>query len=162
MRLDELIDKLDEMVDKAWNLPLSGGKCVIDAEKVREIVDDIRLNMPREIPQAKAIVADRMEIVKNAKLEADEIIKNAEAKAKSMVAHDEIVLKAQNKANAILDDAQSKAKEMKKGAADFSDRLLLESQEQICEALNEIKQARQALKAPSKLQNQNDNKRRPM
>ncbi|HEX2937675.1 MAG TPA: ATPase [Ruminiclostridium sp.] len=151
MRMDELLDKLDDMVDKAWGLPLSGGRCVLDAEKVREIIDDMRLNMPKEIPQAKAIVADRMEIIKNAKLEAEEIIKNAENKAKAMVSNDEIVRQAQEKANALLSDAQTKSKEMKKAAADFSDHLLLQSQERIVEALNEIKQARQALKTPQKI-----------
>lgn len=151
MRIDELLDELDDMLDKAWWLPLSGGRCVIDAERVREIIDDLRLNMPKEIPQAKAIVADRMEIIKNAKLEAEEIIKNAEAKAKLLVSNDEIVKAAQEKANAILNEAQAKSKEMKKAAADFSDRLLLQTQEKVYEALNEIKEARQAIKSPTKL-----------
>ncbi len=39
-------------------LPLSGGKCMVDAERLRNIVDDIRGNMPSEVRQAKAIVAD--------------------------------------------------------------------------------------------------------
>lgn len=151
MRLDEILDKLDDMVDKAWSLPLSGGRCVLDAEKVREIIDDLRLNMPKEIPQAKAIVADRAEIIRNAKLEAEEIIKTAQAKANAMISTDEIVRQAQEKADAILNDAQQKSKEMRKAAVDFSDHLLLQTQEKICDALNEIKQARQALKAPAKL-----------
>ena len=49
MNIDEILDMLDELLDRAWNLPLSGGRCVIDAEKVREMVDDIRLNLPDEI-----------------------------------------------------------------------------------------------------------------
>lgn len=53
MNIDEVLDMLDELLDRAWNLPLSGGRCVIDAEKVREMVDDIRLNLPDEIKQAK-------------------------------------------------------------------------------------------------------------
>ena len=54
MNIEEILDMLDELLDRAWNLPLSGGRCVIDAEKVREMVDDIRLNLPDEIKQAKA------------------------------------------------------------------------------------------------------------
>lgn len=151
MGTDELLDKLDDLVDKAWGLPLSGGRCVVDAERVREIIDDLRLNIPKEIPQAKAIVADRTEILKNAKLEAGEIIKKAQDKAAMYVAEDEITKQAQEKANAILKEAQQMAKEMKKGAADFSDRLLIESEESISKALIEIKQARAALKAPAKI-----------
>lgn len=151
MRIDELLDKLDDMVDKAWGLPLSGGRCVLDADKVREIIDDLRLNMPKEIPQARAIVADRIEIIKNAKAEAEEIVKNAEEKARAMVSEDDIVRQAQEKANAILKDAQQKSKEMKRAAVDFSDHLLIKSEESMGTALNEIKAARQALKSPSKL-----------
>jgi hypothetical protein len=151
MRTDELLDKLDDMVDKAWGLPLSGGRCVLDAEKVREIIDDLRLNMPKEIPQARAIVADRVEIIKNAKAEANEIIKKAEEKAHVMVSEDEIVRQSQEAANAIMKDAQQKSRDMKKAAADFTDHLLIESEESIGTALNEIRQARQALKTPSKI-----------
>lgn len=151
MRTDELLDKLDDMVDKAWGLPLSGGRCVLDAEKVREIIDDLRLNMPKEIPQAKAIVADRAEIIKNAKAEADEIVKKAEEKARVMVSEDEIVKQAQERANTMLQDAQQKSKEMKKAAMEFSDHLLMQMEDSIGNALNDIRQARQALKAPSKI-----------
>lgn len=151
MRIDELLDKLDDMVDKAWGLPLSGGRCVVDVEKVREIIDDLRLNLPKEIPQAKAIVADRVEIIKNAKAEAENIIKSAEEKAHALVTQDAIVKSAQEKSNAILTDAKQKSKEMKKAAADFSDNLLRQSEEKITESLNEIKRARQALKAPTKI-----------
>lgn len=151
MRIDELLDKLDDMVDKAWGLPLSGGRCVLEVEKVREIIDDLRLNLPKEIPQAKAIVADRVEIIKNAKAEAEDLVKSAEEKARALVTQDAIVKSAQEKANAILTDAQQKSKEMKKAAADFSDNLLKQSEEKITESLNEIKRARQALKTPTKI-----------
>ena len=154
MKIDELLNKLDDMVDKAWGLPLSGGRCVLDADKVREIIDDLRLNMPKEIPQAKAIVADRMEIIKNAKAEADDIVKKAEDRAQVMTSENEIVRRAQEKANAILNDSQQKSKEMKKAAADFTDQLLLKSEEGMLSAVSEIKKARQVLKSPSKLKRQ--------
>ena len=151
MLTDELLDKLDDMLDKSWGLPLSGGRCVLYADKVREIIDDLRLNMPKEIPQAKAIVADRTEIIKNAKAEAEEIIKNAENKARGLVSDDEIVRQALEKANTIMKETQQKSKEMKMAAADFSDHLLIKCDESMTLALNEVRQARQALKTPTKL-----------
>lgn len=151
MRIDELLNQLDDMVDKAWGLPLSGGRCVLDADKVRQTIDDLRLNLPKEIPQAKAIVADRIEIIKNAKAEANQIIVKAEEKARVLVSGDEIVKQAQDKANTMIKDATQKSNEIKKAAAEFSDNLLIQSEENITAALGEIKQARQALKNPSKL-----------
>lgn len=149
MSIDELLDVLDEMVDKSWGLP--GGRCVMDADKIREIIDDIRLNLPQEMRQARAIVADRSEIIKNAKEEAESIIKSSEDKARIIVSQDEIVKKAQAKANEILTEAQTKSKEMKKAAADFADGLMKHTEECLFNSLSEVKQARQALKAPIKL-----------
>lgn len=66
MNVNEILDTIDDMLDKAWGLPLSGGKCVVDVERLRDLVADIRLNMPGEIKQAKMIVADRKQIVDDA------------------------------------------------------------------------------------------------
>lgn len=78
MNIDDILDAMDEMLDRAWNLPLTGGRCVVDAEKVRDLIDDIRLNMPAEIKQAKQIVADRADIISVAKKEAEDIVRKAE------------------------------------------------------------------------------------
>ena len=78
MNIDDILDQMDEMLDKAWNLPLTGGRCVVDAEKVRDLIDDIRLNLPTEIKQAKQIVADRTDIISVAKAEAESIVRKAE------------------------------------------------------------------------------------
>lgn len=49
MNIDEILDVIDELLDRSWSLPLSGGRCVVDADKVRDLIDDIRLNIPAEI-----------------------------------------------------------------------------------------------------------------
>lgn len=151
MSIDELLDVLDDMVDNAKHVPLSGGLCFVDAEKVRETIDDIRLNLPQEVRQARAIVADRSDIIKTAKEEAETIIRNAEDKARAMVAQEEIVQRATARANEIFSEAQTKSKDMKRAAADFADELLKHSEEDIIGLLTEVKKARQALKAPVKL-----------
>ena len=76
MTLDELLEQFDEVLDSGIKIP--GKKTVVDIEKLRAVVDDIRLNIPAEIKQAKGIVADRADIITNAKREADGIIRSAE------------------------------------------------------------------------------------
>lgn len=65
MNIDEILNMIDDMLEEAWSLPFSGGRCVVDAQKVKECVEDIRLNLPGEIKQAKMIVADRNEYYQN-------------------------------------------------------------------------------------------------
>lgn len=153
MTVEELLDQIDDMLDKAWSFPLSGGKCLMDAEHLRDVVDDIRGNMPSEVRQAKAIVADRGDIVTTAKREAEEIIRAAEERARRMTAQDEIVKSAQQKANEILTQAQQKSREMRRGASEFSEDLLRRTEEAIAQRLAEVRQARQVLRKPSKPDN---------
>lgn len=147
MNIEEILDILDEMLDKSWSLPLSGGRSIIDDEKIRSLLDDIRINLPGEIKQAKAIVTDRSDILAVAKREADNIVKRAEDRARALVAQEEIVKQAQLKASQILKQAQQKSRELRGASQEFSEDLLRLTEETLSKQLNEVRTARQALKA---------------
>ena len=144
MTLDELLEQFDEVLDNGIKIP--GKKTLVDIEKLRAVVDDIRLNIPGEIKQAKAIVADRADIITTAKREADGIIKSAEERAKAMVAQEQIVKLAQEKAAEIISNAQGKSREMRKAAQDFVDDLMRRADESVTANLGEIRKTRAALK----------------
>ena len=143
MTLDELLEQFDEVLDSGIKIP--GKKTVADIEKLRAVVDDIRLNIPSEIKQARGIVADRTEIITTAKHEADGIIRNAEERAKAMVAEQEIVKLAQEKATEIISNAQTKCREMKKAAQEFVDDIMKRADEGLTSNLAEIRKTRAAL-----------------
>ncbi len=144
MTLDELLEQFDEVLDSGIKIP--GKKTVVDIEKLRAVVDDIRLNIPSEIKQARGIVADRADIITTAKREADGIIRSAEEKAKAMVAQEEIVKMAQEKAAEIISNAQGKSKEMRRAAQDFVDDIMRRADEGLTANLSEIRKTRAALK----------------
>ncbi len=144
MTLDELLEQFDEVLDGGIKIP--GKKTIVDIEKLRAVVDDIRLNIPSEIKQARGIVADRADIITTAKREADGIIRTAEEKAKAMVAQEEIVKMAQEKAAEIISNAQGKAKEMRRAAQDFVDDIMRRADEGLTANLGEIRKTRAALK----------------
>jgi len=152
MTINEVLDMLDELLDQSWALPLSGGRCVVDAEKVRDLIDDIRINMPSEITQAKSIVSDRSDILENAKREGEEVLRKAEVRAKALIAKEEIIKHSQAKANEILSQTQMQSREMRAAAQSFSDDILRATEESMVKALTELKATRQALrgKAPKK------------
>ena len=144
MTLDELLEQFDEVLDSGIKIP--GKKTVVDIEKLRAVVDDIRLNIPSEIKQARGIVADRADIITTAKREADGIIRTAEEKAKAMVAQEEIVKMAQEKAAEIISNAQAKSKEMRRAAQDFVDDIMRRADEGLTANLGEIRKTRASLK----------------
>ena len=144
MAIEELLEQFDEVLDSGLKMP--GKRTIIDAEAIRAIIDDIRLNMPTEIKQARGIVADRADIITNAKREADGIIRSAEERAKAMVAQEEITKLAQEKAAEILSNAQNKSREMRKAAQDFVDELMRRADEGLTANLAEVRKTRAALK----------------
>ena len=113
MNIDEILNMIDDMLEEAWSLPFSGGRCVVDAQKVKECVEDIRLNLPGEIKQAKMIVADRNDIIKGAERQAESTLRKAEERARMLIAQEEIVKQAQEKAADIIAQAQMAAKEIR-------------------------------------------------
>ena len=146
MNIDELLDQMDELLDDALNVPFSGGKRVVDVERVREIIDDIRLNMPTEIRQAKAIVADRADIVKTAKQEAEEIVKRAEDRARALVAQEAVVKAAQQRANEISTAAQTNSRELRAKTLDYCEDVLRKTEEQLAKSAVEVKSLRTSMR----------------
>lgn len=103
---DILLEDLEDVLDDATSMPMTK-KSLVDVEKIKTIIEDIRLNTPQETKQAKAIVDSRNSILEEAKKEAAEIIQEAQAQARELVARDQITQTAQAEAADIL----AKAKE---------------------------------------------------
>lgn len=144
--IEDLIDEMYDLLDKGWKMPLSAGKVFVDGEEVRQILDDIKEEIPSEVQKAKAIVADRAQILSEAQREAETIIRVAEEKAKAMVNQDEIVRQAQQKANELIAQAQQKFKEMRKASNDYVDDLMRRTDESLSENLAELRRTRQSIK----------------
>lgn len=138
MNIEEILEGLEDMLEEAWSLPLSGGKCVVDVERIRQYLQDIRLNIPSEIKQAKLIVTDRNDIIQQAEKQSEAILRKAEEKARMMIAHEEVVKQAQEKAAEILHQAQSAAKEIRHASHEFSDSMLKQSEDALAQALKSV------------------------
>lgn len=141
MTVEDILDQLDEMVEKSFLVPLSGGKCFVDSGKIQELIDDIRLNLPQELRQARAIVSDRGDIIATARREAESIIRTAEERARVLVGQEEIVKQAQQKANDMLGQAQLKAREMRKAASDYIDDLMKRADDALTANLSHVREA---------------------
>ncbi|HHX72753.1 MAG TPA: ATPase, partial [Clostridiales bacterium] len=57
--VDELVTLLGELVNDAWSMPLSGGKVVLERDRLLDLVEEIKAVLPGDLQQARAIVASR-------------------------------------------------------------------------------------------------------
>ncbi len=147
MSVDDLLDELDEMVDKAWSLPLSHGRAVLDGAEVKQILDEIRASMPKEVHQAKAIVADRTKILDDARREAETVVHVAQERAKALIAQNEITRQAQERATEMTTQSQAKIREMRKASNDYIDDLMKRTDDGLAQVLAELRRTRQNIRA---------------
>lgn len=148
--IEEILEQIDDMLDAAWAMPLSGGKVVVDAEKLRGLIDAVRGNMPSEVRQARAIVQDRADILSTAKKEAESIIRNAEERRNQILVREEIVVQAQERANEIQAQTQKRVRDMRKTAQEFTDDLLRHTEEVLAQQVTQVRQARLNLRSGAK------------
>lgn len=150
MAIDKYLDKIDDLLEEAWNLPFTGGKRMIDIEKVRELMDAIRMNLPQEMKEAKAIVSDRSEILSDARAEANSIVKRAEEKARQLVSREEVLRAAQQKAQEIMNDAREKSKATERAAMELLEGILKKSEDVLVASYTEVKNTRAAIHVKTK------------
>ena len=144
--VEAMLEALEELLEEGMSVPLSGGRRVVDIDQARDIIDDIRINMPQEILQAKAIVKDKAQIMAKATKEAEDIIRRAEERARHLVDHEEVVLKATEKAREITQTSQQQAQQLKNTVTMYCDNLLTQTQEQLKKSFDEVKLVKDNLK----------------
>ena len=150
MNVNELMDTIEDTLEESTSMPLSGGKRLVDVEKVRDYLDDIRANLPGELRQAQQIVNDRAQIVDTANAQAQAIVKKAEERARILVSDAEIVKAAQQRAAEITAAAQSESRTLRQTVTDYCDNMLKTTEEAMVENAAQVKNVRANLRQNAK------------
>ncbi|MDD6278925.1 MAG: vacuolar-type H+-ATPase subunit H [Ruminococcus sp.] len=139
MSIDEILEEMDELLDKAGSMPFMAHKKIIDGERMRELINDVRLNMPHELKEAKKIEFDCQRILNEAKINAEAIIRKAEERAAQIVSKEAIVVEAKKKAIDMLTKAQAASKNLQQTAAASVSKILSETESYYAKNLQQIK-----------------------
>ena len=151
--IEDVINTLFEMVQEARGVPLSADKCILEREKVLDLLDEILNQLPGELKQARTIVESRGEVINNAKREAENILRQAQAQARDLVSESEIYNQASQEAESMIQaareesertyqTAQDRIRELKQLTNEFVDDALRRTEESIAEALGDIRDSR--------------------
>lgn len=145
---DILLEDLEDVLDDATSMPMTK-KSLVDVEKIKTIIEDIRLNTPQETKQAKAIVDSRNSILEEAKKEAADIIAEAQNQARELVARDQItqtaqaeaadiIAKAKEEGDTYIRDAQNQATEILGNATTQANDMVTSAQNKSREMLTAV------------------------
>lgn len=130
MKVLELLEEIEEIVDTSSGLPLTG-KIMVDSAEMLEIVREIRTELPDEIQQAQWIKNERDRILGEAKTEYETIIRNARQQAEDLVENDKIMMEARKRAQELMDVTQESVCQLKMSTYDYVDGILFHFQEKM-------------------------------
>ncbi|MBQ7667906.1 MAG: ATPase [Clostridia bacterium] len=145
MEIFNMLERLEDLVDNAWSVPLTG-RTMVKKKEVTELLKEIRVALPDEIKQAKWIKEERQRFLFEAQQEAQTIIKDAENRIVSMIDESEITRKSYEQANETIINAQKTARDIREGSIDYADEVLSKMEDTLKEAYLEIHKNKEELK----------------
>ena len=114
--MEELIGKLYEMVEDAPSILSRNYR-----EKLLDLLDEIKEEIPAELQMAKEIVNKRDAILAATEKEAQKTRAAAEEYATQLVSTNEITIEARRRAAETIERAEQNAKELRRTAAIYCD-----------------------------------------
>ena len=154
--IDELINTLYEMVEDAWAMPLGNDRCVLEREKVLDILDEVRANLPSDLKMAREIVEKRNDIIAAGKKEYDNLKLQADEYAKQKVNEHEITQEARKKAAELVAAAEQRAKDVMRAAGEYCEDAMKRTEDVLGRSLEELKQSHVQFRQVIREQQNND------
>ena len=130
IKLMSLLEELEDLITSSSKMPFSE-KGIIDLDVAQKIMEDIRLNLPRDIQQAKWLNSEKDRIISDAKREYNRMINEAKDQVEYLVNNNSITKDAQKRADAVLKEAENHANYMKYRSYEYIDQLLYDMQNDI-------------------------------
>ncbi|MGM9934447.1 ATPase [uncultured Clostridium sp.] len=126
----ELLEYLQDEVDNAAKVPMSG-KVMIDKREILEIVDQVINYLPDQLKKAEWIMNEKERILNEAKKEYDSVKKETASMMRKNIENHNIVKEAKIRAEEIIASAQRDAKAIRLGSRDYSDEILSQLDKEI-------------------------------
>ncbi len=150
--IEEMIGTLYDMIQDARALPLGADKCILERDKVLDMLDEIIAQLPAEIKQSRTIVESRNELIGQARRESEVIIQQAQKRAKELVAQEAIYQEAKRQCQEMVSKTQARISELRKASNEYMDDALRRTEEAIAQSLTEVKDTRAKFRALTEAQ----------
>lgn len=141
MDIMEIIDMMEETVEKASTVPLTG-KVMIDKDEMLDYLQELRLVYPDELKEAKWVKEERERILNEAENRAQTIQKNAEETQMQLIDEHEITRCAYDQANELVKSATDKAIEIKTDCDQYVDEILNDAENRLEMLLRKVREDR--------------------
>lgn len=155
MNIQKELDRLEDMILSAPRIPLSR-RTLINEDAVLDVLDRIRMNLPKVIEEAEQVVLQSEGLLNQARQEAERIVTLAEQRAQRLIDESELLRQArmqaeqlqtnaQNEADTIRQGAIQQAQEVQSGADKYAERVLGRLEGDLSQLLNVVQKGRENL-----------------
>ena len=152
--IEDIIGALYDLVQDARSVPLAADKCIVERDRVLDMLDEIIAQLPGELKQSRTIVESRNELISQARREAEGILRDAQEKAKQMVTKEAIYAEAKKRSEELVGQTQNRINQLRKAANEYMDESLRQTEEVVSKALNEVRDTRMKFRAVTEAQEQ--------
>lgn len=154
--IEDIITALYDMVQDARSMPLASDKCILERDKVLDMLDEIIAQMPGELKQSRTIVESRNELISQARREAESIVRSAREQADKLLTKENIYQESKRKCEEMVKATQARIAELQKVSNSYMDDALRRTEEAIANSLNEVRDTRVKFRALTEAQAKRD------
>lgn len=145
--IEDIISALYDMVQDARALPLGADKCILERDKVLDMLDEIIAQLPVELKQSRTIVESRNELIGQARREAESLIRQAQDQANKMIAEETIYQEAKRQCQEMVQQTKTRMAELRRASNDYMDDALRRTEEAVAMSLEDVRDTRAKFKA---------------
>lgn len=150
--IEDIITSLYDMVQDAKSMPLNPDKCILERDRVLDMLDELIAQFPNELKQSRTIVESRNELISQARREAEGILRQAQEKANKLIQQETIYQESKRKCQEMVMQTQIRMAELRKASNDYMDDALRRTEEAIAQSLGEVRDTRVKFKALAEAQ----------
>ncbi len=152
--IEDIIGTLYDMIQDARSMPLAADKCIVERDRVLDMLDEILAQMPGELKQSRTIVESRNELISQARREAETIVRQAQEQANQMVTKEAIYAEAKRRSEELVQQTQNRINQIQKAGFSYMDESLRQTEDAIAQALNEVRETRMKFRGVTEAQEQ--------
>jgi hypothetical protein len=135
---------MEELIEQGRRWPLSNG-VLVDREAMLNILDQMRISVPREIRRSQELETEREQYVARAQQDARAILEQAREYVARLLDEQEIKRQAEKDARRILERARREARETRVGADAYAAQVLGELDRHVQQVARTIRNGLRAL-----------------
>ncbi len=153
MEILQLVDQLEQTLNRGWRVPFSPS-LIVNSEECLRLIDQMRISIPSAIKESERMITERDRILSDAQARAEQIVAHAEQQAIQIVSEDEITERAREEAERIIAHGHAEAIRLVDEAEVYALDVLYRLRDKLNNSLHQAENGIQAIEASQAPQEQ--------